>query len=429
MDTIYALATAKGRAGVAVIRVSGPLAHNVAESLSGTLPPIGQARLRKFHDANGDLLDEGLLICFGAGASFTGELVAEFQIHGSLAAIDAMMTAISAHEGVRLAEAGEFTQRAFRNERMDLSQVEGLAALIDAETEAQRKQAQRTLTGELGVKVEQWRRSLIEAAALIETTIDFAEEDVPEDVLPEAIAILRILRSDLDHERQGVGIAERLRDGFEVAIIGAPNTGKSTLINYLAKRDVAITSEIAGTTRDVIEVAMDLDGLPVTLIDTAGLRETSDPIEAQGVARGSKRADQADLKIVLKDSLIDQTVADPDGSTIELLAKDDDGEFDDRSISGVTGHGVSALLDALRSRLADRVSSMGVASTRRQEVALEAAVGHIDLAVAELEQGEEFLETAADHLRRSNHDLSALIGRVDVEDLLDHIFSSFCIGK
>ena len=300
MDTIFALASARGKAGVAVVRISGPLSHDVVAKLC-VLPPVRQAALRRL-TWQGEMLDEA----FGGAVRLWRRVLperssAELHLHGSSAVVARVLRALGSVDGLRLAEAGEFTRRALENGKLDLAQVEGLADLIDAETEAQRKQALRVLSGVLGQRVEAWRVDLVRAAALIEATIDFADEDVPVDVSPEVTALISGLLVQLQAELHGARAAERVRDGFEVAIVGAPNAGKSTLLNALAGRDAAITSEIAGTTRDVIEVRMDIAGLSVTLLDTAGLRASDDAVEQIGVARGLERARAADLRVFLLD--------------------------------------------------------------------------------------------------------------------------------
>ena len=271
MNTIFSLATAHGKAGVAIIRISGADAFSGVSKLVGSLQYEKSMALRAVRTPEGDLLDQALVLTFVAGASFTGEDVVELQLHGSPAITQAVLRQLSLLEGFVAAEAGEFTRRALENGCLDLTQVEGLSDLIEAETEAQRIQAIRVFDGALGAKADVWRQRLIRAVSLVEATIDFADEDVPTDVMPEVKELLEAVRKELSLEAAGVEIAERVRDGFEVAIVGAPNVGKSTLLNAIAGRDAAITSEYAGTTRDIIEVKIDLGGLPVTFLDTAGL--------------------------------------------------------------------------------------------------------------------------------------------------------------
>ncbi|WP_276717691.1 tRNA uridine-5-carboxymethylaminomethyl(34) synthesis GTPase MnmE [Pseudooceanicola nitratireducens] len=427
MDTIFALATAPGKAGVAIVRLSGPSAWQAVEALCGSVPAPRVSGLRVLTGRDG-VLDEALVLTFEEGASFTGEKVAEFQLHGSTAVVDAVLAELGAMEGLRSAEAGEFTRRALENGRLDLAQVEGLADLIDAETEAQRKQAQRVLSGELGDKAESWRRDLIRAAALIEATIDFADEEVPVDVSPEVIALLMRVRGDLEKEIKGVGIAERLRTGFEVAIVGAPNIGKSTLLNALAGRDAAITSDVAGTTRDVIEVRMDLQGLPVTMLDTAGLRETEDTVEAIGVERAKVRAQQADMRVFLV-AEGEVPAFDPLDGDLVLVGKADlVGEAAGR-VSGISGFGVSELVASVRDRLKTLAAGRGVATRDRHRSAMVVGLSDIDRALEKIGAGGEVAELAAEDLRACVRALDSLVGRVDVEMLLDDIFSSFCIGK
>ncbi|MCX7287077.1 MAG: tRNA uridine-5-carboxymethylaminomethyl(34) synthesis GTPase MnmE [Rhodobacterales bacterium] len=428
MDTIYATATARGRAGLAVLRVSGPLAHAAGRALAGRLPTVRTAGLRRLI-WDGELLDEALVLTFVAGASFTGEDVVELHVHGGPAVVGAILRALAAQPGLRLADPGEFTRRALENGVLDLAQVEGLADLIDAETDAQRRQAVRVLSGSVGQKVESWRRDLIRAGALLEATIDFADEDVPVDVSPEVLALIGGLMADLAREAEGVAAAERIRDGFEVAIVGAPNVGKSTLLNQLAGREAAITSEIAGTTRDVIEVRMDIGGLPVTFLDTAGLRETDDRLEQAGIDRALSRAERADLRLFLVDGGLPPGLT-PRGEDIVVRGKSDTISIaDGLAVSGLTGAGVQELMALVGRKLQDRVGSAGALVRERHRVAVTGAIAALAEARAEVVRGDSRVELAADHLRAAVRALDALIGRVDVDDLLGEIFASFCIGK
>jgi tRNA modification GTPase len=424
VDTIYALASARGKAGVAVLRLSGPLAHASAEALAGSLPPPRQAGLRLLR-WQGEILDQALILCFPSGASFTGEEVAELHLHGSVAVVQSVLRALGEMPGLRLAEAGEFTRRALENGCLDLAQVEGLADLIEAETESQRRQAVRVLSGAIGARAEAWRGKLVRAAALIEATIDFADEDVPVDVTPEVSALLSDVQADLVREAAGVQAAERIRDGFEVAILGAPNAGKSTLLNALAGREAAITSEIAGTTRDVIEVRMDIDGLAVTLLDTAGLRETDDRVERIGIERALARAEAADLRVFL---LSDTPIAGiaPRPGDILVPGKADLGG---PGVSGKTGQGIADLISDIGRRLQDRVANAGTVTRERHRLALDRAIRSLESAQAEVRKGSSRAELAAAELRTAVRALESLVGRVDVENLLDEIFASFCIGK
>ena len=349
MDTIFAPASGRSKAGVAVIRISGPQAKMVLRHLCGGLPRPRQVSLRELRGAGG-VLDQALVLLFEHGSSFTGEDVAELHLHGSQAVVSAVLSELSGYEGLRLAEPGEFTRRALENGCLDLAQVEGLADLIDAETEAQRKQALKVLSGAVGKVAEGWRRDLIRAAALIEATIDFADEEVPVDVSPEVFDLLAKVQSSVEKQLSGIGVSERIRDGFEVAIVGAPNVGKSTLLNSLAGREAAITSEYAGTTRDVVEVRMDLAGLPVTVLDTAGLRDTDDHVENIGISRAKERANSADIRVFLISNPGDMPELEIQPGDVTLLAKGDVQENAENSVSGKTGLGVSALLDSVNKR-------------------------------------------------------------------------------
>lgn len=426
MDTIFALATAKGRAGVAVVRLSGPEAVSAAGRMIGHVPD--QRGLRELRDSDGQLLDEALVLRFEKGKSFTGEDVIELHLHGSPAVVGSVLTHLGNDPVLRPAEAGEFTRRALDNGQLDLAQVEGLADLIDAETESQRKQAIRVFSGALGELAEGWRTQLIRAAALLEATIDFADEDVPVDVTPEVLELIAKVKTQMRREAEGVRIAERLRDGFEVAIIGAPNVGKSTLLNRLAGREVAITSEIAGTTRDVIEVRLDLDGLAVTMLDTAGLRDTDDIVEGIGVQRAKDRARQADIRVymMLEGDEPPQYI---DENDIVVLAKADLSTGNGFAVSGKTGAGIDALVDRISNLLQERVASVGIAMRERHRLAMLNAIEYLEAAESDLDLQHGMTDLTAEELRSAIRAVDSLVGRVDVEHVLDEIFSSFCIGK
>ena len=428
MDTVFALATASGKAGVAVVRISGPLAHHAGIVLCGSLPEPRRTALRDVRDSEGNLIDTALVLSFQGPASFTGEDVVELQLHGSIAVTSAVLRVLSQQSGLRMAEPGEFTRRALENGRLDLAQVEGLADLIDADSEAQRRQAQRVLSGELGRLAQDWRQKLIRAAALLEATIDFADEDVPTDVTPEVNALLMSVRADMEKEIVGVEINERIRSGFEVAIVGAPNVGKSTLLNALAGRDAAITSEYAGTTRDVIEVRMELAGLPVTLLDTAGLRETDDFVEGIGISRAVQRADLADIRVFLTEDT-DSLGIQIKPEDIILRPKADTLANKKDAVSGKTGEGITDLVVRLTSILSTRTAQAGVATRERHRVAMERASAGLAKAQEVLGQGSDQYDIAAEELRSAIRALESLVGHVDVENLLDEIFASFCLGK
>ncbi len=430
-DTIFALATARGRAGVAVVRVSGPLAWDAVSRLVKDLPEPKRSAVRIVRDLDGEPLDEALILTFGAGASFTGERVVEIHLHGSAAVVAAVLRELSNCRGVRLAEAGEFTRQALDNGRLDLAQVEGLADLIDAETEAQRRQALTVMRGALSVKTQAWREILIRAVALLEVTIDFADEEVPVDVSPEVLDLIDSARSGMQFEADGSGISVRIRDGFEVAIIGRPNIGKSTLLNMLAKKDAAITSAIAGTTRDVIEVRMDLGGLPITLLDTAGLRVSDDEIEILGVERARTRAEAADIRVFLLEAgeAHEELGVAFKAGDIVAYGKADVVQTAGLSVSGLTGAGVESLLGQLSKELASRAAGASSAVRERHRIALTDGITALDSAEAHMKAGAEWSDLAAEDMRQALRSLDSMIGRVDVENVLDVIFSSFCIGK
>jgi tRNA modification GTPase len=443
-DTIFALASGKGRAGIAVIRLSGLAASAALKSLvNDNLPIPRQAKWTTLINSQGDVLDDGIVLWFPAPASFTGEDVVELHVHGGTAVIDALLAALSTLPGLRAAEPGEFSRRAFENGKMDLTAAEGLADLIEAETEAQRKQARRQSRGELGCLYDSWRESLIRAQALSEADIDFSDEDIPDDLMGEARSIAAQMEKEIAVHLDDAHRGERLRAGLYLAIIGPPNAGKSSLLNRLAKRDVAIVSDIAGTTRDVIDVHLDLGGYPVIAADTAGLREAGDSIETEGVRRARERAEDADMTLAVFDAGDLQASSGLDPLTLELINsntlvifnKCDEphdilpDQVENRPVlelSAKTGKGFDALLVALQALASELLAGdSGPSLTRhRHRDALKGCHGALKRAIVA-----EEAELMGEDLRLAACALGRITGRVDVEDLLDVIFSKFCIGK
>jgi len=428
MDTIFALSTAPGKAGVAVIRISGSGACAALNALGVKTPKARQAVLFDLTSIPGANLYQVIVLYFKQNQRVTGEDIIELQCHGSPAIIAALLSELGKMDGLRQADPGEFTRRALENGQLDMARVEGLADLLEAETEAQRRQALRVFSGDLGRLAEDWRRQLIRAAALLEATIDFADEEVPVDVAPEVTDLLSSVLSDLRREIDGVRMAERVRHGFEVAILGAPNVGKSTLLNMLAGREAAITSEVAGTTRDVIEVRMDIEGIPVTLLDTAGLRETEDHVEAIGIRRARDRATQADLRVFLVEGAPDPDWPIEEDDLVFQAKSDLGGDIRD-GISGKTGAGVDILINRVGDRLRNRVANVGVATRLRHQQAMTRACRDLESALNLVKQGDGFSDLAAEEMRSGIRALDSLVGRVDVEAVLDEIFASFCLGK
>lgn len=428
MDTFVALATPPGKSGVAVLRLSGPQAVAALSRLNKDIPAPRSAVVRVLRTAGGDILDEALVLVFEAGHSFTGEETVEIQCHGSVAVVNAILAELMEMSFIRLAEPGEFTRRALENDRMTLAEVEGLGDLVEAETDAQRQQALRVFSGEFGDVIEGWRQDLIRAAALVEATIDFADEDLPVDVTPEVSSLIEKVIASLSSEISGVKTAERVRAGFEVAIVGAPNVGKSTLLNALAGREAAITSEFAGTTRDIIEVRMDLEGLPVTFLDTAGIRDSDHFVESIGIDLARRRANTADIRVVLTiDGVLPDIEVQPDD--IVLKAKGDLSGERMNVVSGKTGLGVSDLVDRVITILKGRTSKIGFATRLRHQQSMSRALGSLSQAAEFLASGEERSDLVAEELRCAVRALDSLIGRIDVENVLDEIFANFCIGK
>lgn len=436
-DTIFALASAPGRAGVQVIRISGPDAGRALQVLTGRpLPEPRLAMLVGLKDpASGELFDKALVLHFAAPASFTGEDVVELHLHGGRAVLTAATQALTGL-GLRVAEPGEFSRRAFEHGKLDLTEAEAIADLVDAETAAQRRQALRQMEGALGQLYDGWRHRLTRALAHLEADIDFPEEDLPGGLSEAVRPVVEGLVSELSDHLADQGRGERLRDGISIAILGAPNAGKSSLLNAIARRDVAIVSNQAGTTRDVIEVQLDLGGYPVLLADTAGLRDAADQVESEGIRRALDRAAKADLKLLVFDG-----AELPDAATLALVDDDALLVMNKADLAGAappllgravlpvsarTGEGVPTLLATLEQAVAARYAPSGApALTRaRHRTALEECRENLHRALSA-----PLPELAAEDVRLAVRALGRITGRVDVEDLLDVIFRDFCIGK
>jgi len=441
-DTIFAVSTGGGRAGVAVIRVSGPHARMALSALlsGGETTPASTLSLQPrtlqradLKDGDGTLLDEAMAVLFAAPHSFTGEDVVELHTHGSPAVVRAVLAALSAQTGLRPAEAGEFTQRAFLNGKMDLAAVEGLGDLIDAQTEAQRRLSLRQLGGALSDQVMAWRDAIIMLRAETEAWIDFPDEDLPDDFFPtvraRAAALAAEMKTATEHSHR---LAAHVRDGFSVALVGLPNVGKSSLLNAFAARDVAIVTDVAGTTRDALSVPIELDGFLVNVVDTAGMRETDDKVEAIGVDRAVQAAVTADLVLwLIDDRGEDDEIALRLGATpvVKVAAKKDlwSSAGYDLSVSVAAGEGLDDVLTAIRQKLlGDDLSLDHVLPMGRQRHAHH--VGEAVQALALCEAQDE-LALLAECMREASAALGRITGAVDVEDVLDHIFSRFCIGK
>jgi tRNA modification GTPase len=441
--TIFALSSGRPPAAIAVIRISGVQARTALTVFGGKLPEPRRAVLRRLRRPDTKaLLDEALVLWFPGPNTETGEDMVELHLHGGRAIIAAVQHELGRLPGFRLAEAGEFTRRAFEAGRLDLTAVEGLADLVAAETEAQRDQAMRQFTGALAGRAENWRQRLIGALALVEARIDFSDEaDVPEDLIAPALRAARELSEDIEKTLSDGYRGERLREGLVVAIAGPPNAGKSSLLNRLARREAAIVSPYAGTTRDVIEVHLDLAGYPVTLLDTAGVRESDDPVEQEGVRRARQSAERADLVLWVEEAATRPVVGAERSdskeswtvcSKIDLLdSRPKQPEQGPKvfEISSVTGAGLDQLVGAIAKFAADffSVGEAPVVTRERHRKILAEALGALRRALAEVSEGGE--ELIAEELRLAARALGRLIGRVDVEDVLDRIFRDFCIGK
>jgi tRNA modification GTPase len=447
-QTIFALSSGRPPSAIALVRVSGPQAGTALSLLAGRIPSPRLAVRVLLRAADHTPIDDAVVLWFPGPASATGEDVAEFHVHGGRAVLAALFVALSALPDVRAAEPGEFTRRAFENGKLDLTEAEALDDLIHADTDRQRRQALRQLKGLLGDKARDWRAEIIEASALIEAGIDFSDEgDVSAELVAPALEKMKSLLREIEEVLAAQGQSERLRDGLVVAIAGPPNVGKSTLMNALARREVAIVSPHAGTTRDVIEVQFDLDGYPVTVIDTAGVRETDDPVEQEGVRRARARAAEADLVLWLVDAR--HVMSLPVGAALAWVVRNKIDLDRERSvlessgppaasgmkssgaafeISASRGDGIPELVAALIGFARDYFGSGegGLIGRERQRKLLQETVVSLQRSIAIVGEGEEL---AAEDLRAAAHSLGRLLGRVDVEDILDVIFRDFCIGK
>jgi tRNA modification GTPase len=439
-QTIFALSSGRPPSAIALVRVSGTQAGTVLTALARKLPVPRMATRALLRDANRQPIDDAVILWFPGPASATGEDLVEFHVHGGRAVLAALFAALATFDNVRAAEAGEFTRRAFENGKLDLTEAEGLDDLIHADTDRQRRLALRQLKGLLGDRARDWRAQIIEASALIEAGIDFSDEgDVPAELVAPALAKVRALLGEIEEVLAAQARSERLRDGLVVTIAGPPNVGKSTLINQLARREVAIVSPHAGTTRDVIEVQLDLDGYPVTVIDTAGIRETDDPVEQEGVRRARARAEEADLVLWLTDAP-NEAIADQGSAPVWRVRNKIDldmgghpvgqeqGDVAGFRISARRGEGIPGLISALVRFAHDYFGSgeAGLISRTRQRKLLQETAQSLRRSLDVVGKGEEL---AAEELRAAAHSLGRLLGRVDVEDILDLIFREFCVGK
>ncbi|NQZ14135.1 MAG: tRNA uridine-5-carboxymethylaminomethyl(34) synthesis GTPase MnmE [Alphaproteobacteria bacterium] len=450
-ETIFALSSAAGKAGVSVVRVSGQKAWNTLEILMPhkELPKPYSAKLCKLiNPKDSSVLDHALVVGFKAPASFTGEDVIEYHVHGSIAVIDELLEVLSQMEGCRLAEPGEFTRRAFENSKMDLTEAEAVADLIEAETAAQKNQALAQMGGALADLYHGWAEELTKALAYVEAIIDFPDEDVPDSETAKALPAIEKIVAAIDEHLNDNRRGEMLRSGVQVAIIGAPNAGKSSLVNALAQRDVAIVSDMAGTTRDIIEVHLNLGGYPVILADTAGLRPDQlgsndhDTIESEGIKRALQRAEGADIRLLVFDGSADKldqhTLELVDDKSLVLINKSDvsreknSGAINGQiplNISVTTGEGIGEFLNALTTRIEALMKTRSghdapTLTRRRHRSALEEAHEFLKLAIAQ-----QAPDLMAEELRAALRSIGRITGRVDVEDLLDVIFRDFCIGK
>jgi tRNA modification GTPase len=435
-DTIFALSSGAGRAGVAVVRVSGPQASKALAALAGSVQfEPRKATLARLQDQTGEAIDDALVLWFAAPASFTGEDVVEFHVHGGRAIIEALLAALAALPGLRPAEPGEFTRRAVENGKFDLTRAEALADLIDAETESQRRQALRQYEGALATLYDGWRDRLIRASAWAEAAIDFSDEEIPGDVVSGARRAAGDILKEIQVHLNDNGRGEIVRNGVHLTVFGQTNAGKSSLVNVLAKRDVAIVSPTPGTTRDVIEVHLDLGGYAVIVSDTAGLRPADEAIESEGIRRALARTESADIALLLLDGTASNPFAGlPEGAreraSLIVWNKSDlpwPERRDGLRISAKTGEGLDALTEALSKLIRQSLEGKGESpplTRARHRHALEQAADALSRALAATET-----ELMAEDLRLALRALGRITGRVDIEELLDVVFRDFCIGK
>ena len=434
-ETIFALSTGALPSGVAIIRISGPGVRFALETMAGAIPPARMATLRTLVDPDGGAVDRGLVLFFPGPASFTGEDCAEYHLHGSRAVVARCLDVLGGFSGFRQAEPGEFSRRAFESGRMDLTEVEGLSDLIRADTEAQRRAALDQSGGTLRALYEGWMRRLTHARAMLEAELDFADEsDIPGSVSKVIWRDLPALRTEISDHLSGLRWGEIVRDGFRIALVGAPNAGKSTLLNRLADREIAIVSPVPGTTRDRLEVRLDIGGHLVLISDTAGLRETDDEIEREGIRRAQSAMNAADLVLLLDDGSVDVPALDGlDGITVWRLRSKSDIRFGDaasaseRAVSALTGDGIDRLITDIAAEISQHARSAASPNRQRHHSLLLEALAGINSALALGEEGAT--EMVAESLRSASYALGRITGHVGVEDLLGVIFSEFCVGK
>ena len=430
-DTIFALSTVPGKAGIAIVRLTGPESLTVVEKLTGSTPAYRKAVLRELR-YDGETVDTAIVICSALGSSYTGEEMVEFHIHGSLAIVKSLIEVLGDRLGLRNAEPGEFTKRALENDRLDLTQVEGLSNLLNAQTKAQKNQSLMLLSGRLGGKVSQWRERLLSSISLIEIMIDFSDQDVPRNTVQQVKDIVRVLKIELKLELNGYKKAAIIRDGYDVAIIGKPNVGKSSLLNFLAGTDKAIVSDQEGTTRDIIELSIDLNGYAVKFFDTAGLQDTEDEVEKIGIMKTRKRARDSNIRMFLLnpgDTIDDFKDISKKGDLFFCCKSDIQVYYPYDGISSKTGAGVKGMLEHIEKKLQNHASYSSVLTNERHRVAGKKTLRLMEAAERHLAMDNCQIEIVAEEIRSAIVEIDLLVGKISVEDMLGRIFSSFCIGK